>query len=129
MSDTDVIDRPRAETNAVPAADADPILAIENLTTVFPTIDGDVRAVEDVSFVIRPGETVAVVGESGSGKSVTAKSILRLTDYQNAEVRRGTVRSAPGTARASIWRRPARRLCAPSAATKSRSSSRSRSPR
>jgi len=102
MPDAALLDRPRADASAAAAAATpEPVLAIENLTTVFPTIDGDVRAVEDVSFVIRPGETVAVVGESGSGKSVTAKSILRLTDYQNAEVRRGSItfRSRDGEAR------------------------------
>ena len=68
-----------------------PVLSIRNLRTVFPTIDGDVVAIDDVSFDVGPGETVAVVGESGSGKSVTAKSILRLTDYQGGEVRGGQI--------------------------------------
>ena len=69
----------------------EPILEICDLTTVFPTIDGDVTAVADMTFSIRAGETIAVVGESGSGKSVTARSILRLTDYQGAEIRSGSV--------------------------------------
>ncbi len=74
---------------ATPAPE--PILEICDLTTVFPTVDGDVTAVADMTFSIRAGETIAVVGESGSGKSVTARSILRLTDYQGAEIRSGSI--------------------------------------
>lgn len=55
-----------------------PLLEISGLTTVFPTDDGVVRAVQDVSFTIGRGQTVGLVGESGCGKSVTGLSILRL---------------------------------------------------
>jgi ABC-type glutathione transport system ATPase component len=79
------------------SANAGPVLDIRNLRTVFPTIDGDIVAIDDVSFQINPGETVAVVGESGSGKSVTAKSIMRLTDYQGGEVRSGSMLYAPAS--------------------------------
>jgi oligopeptide/dipeptide ABC transporter ATP-binding protein len=55
-----------------------PLLEVRSLRTEFRTGAGVVRAVNDVSYSVDPGETVAVVGESGSGKSVGALSILRL---------------------------------------------------
>jgi peptide/nickel transport system ATP-binding protein len=54
------------------------ILEIHHLSTHFPTRAGVVKAVDDVSFAIPKGSTLALVGESGSGKSVTSLSIMRL---------------------------------------------------
>lgn len=64
---------------------ANTLLKVENMKTVFKTREGHLEAVDGVSFSIAKGETVAIVGESGSGKSVSALSILRLLD-SNGEV-------------------------------------------
>jgi oligopeptide transport system ATP-binding protein len=54
------------------------LLEVNNLKTYFFTRAGVVKAVDDVSFTMKPGETLGVVGESGCGKSVTALSVIRL---------------------------------------------------
>jgi oligopeptide/dipeptide ABC transporter ATP-binding protein len=56
----------------------DALLQVRNLRTSFPSEDGLVHAVDNVSFSVRRGEALALVGESGCGKSVTAMSIMRL---------------------------------------------------
>ncbi len=55
-----------------------PLLEVEDLRVRFDAPEGEVRAVDGVSFRIREGETLGLVGESGCGKSVTALSLLRL---------------------------------------------------
>jgi peptide/nickel transport system ATP-binding protein len=55
-----------------------PLLEIRGLSVNFFTEEGTVKAVENVSFEIHPGEILSLVGESGCGKSVTGLSILRL---------------------------------------------------
>jgi peptide/nickel transport system ATP-binding protein len=55
-----------------------PLLSVKNLHTYFDTYAGQIKAVEDVSFSLNPGEMLGVVGESGCGKTVMARSLMRL---------------------------------------------------
>jgi oligopeptide transport system ATP-binding protein len=66
-----------------------PLLDIRNLTTKFATMDGTVHAVNDVSFILDEGETLAIVGESGCGKTVTMLSILRMIPEPPGKVTQG----------------------------------------
>jgi len=80
-----------AERHALGAPPPDDILLdVRNLRTVFHVMDGDVPAVDGVSFQLRPGRSIGIVGESGSGKSVTALTIMRLLDIPPAEVMPGS---------------------------------------
>ncbi len=78
--------------SAVPSnvTDTEPVLAVENLETIFHTQDGKVHAVNGVSFSLQAGELLGVVGESGSGKSVTMMSCLKLLPMPPAEIVNGS---------------------------------------
>ena len=71
----------------------EPILKIKNLKTYFPIkggffgqTTGYVRAVDDVSFDVYPGETLGLVGESGCGKTTIGRTIIRLEDSTEGEI-------------------------------------------
>ena len=69
----------------------DMVLDVKNLQTVFFTNSGLFKAVDDVSFTVRRGETLAIVGESGCGKSVSALSIMRLVPDPPGRIVGGSV--------------------------------------
>lgn len=71
--------------------DADTLLSVEHLTTAFRTEEGTIRAVDDVTFRVRKGKTLAIVGESGCGKSVTALSLMRLIPDSNGLIEKGKI--------------------------------------
>src|SRR6201993_4709901 len=67
------------------------VLEISGLRTYLFTRSGVVKGVDDISFSVRRGETLAVVGESGCGKSMTALSIMRLVPNPPGKIVGGTI--------------------------------------
>ncbi len=67
------------------------LLDVRGLKTYFRTEEGTVKAVDDLSFSLKPGRTLGLVGESGSGKSVTSLSILRLLPDIGSNIAGGTI--------------------------------------
>jgi peptide/nickel transport system ATP-binding protein len=89
---TGTSDEPTETPETVSTAER-PLLEVSNLTTRFPIrsglfgkVSGRVHAVENISFTLRAGETLALVGESGCGKSTTGRSILKLTEPDSGTV-------------------------------------------
>jgi ABC-type glutathione transport system ATPase component len=68
------------------------LIEVDDLRVHFPLEDGTVKAVDGVSWHIDRGEILAVVGESGSGKTVTALSLMRLSDHDGGRIVSGAIR-------------------------------------
>ena len=80
-----------SQTGDATNGDGRPLLEVKNLKTQFFTQDGIVRAVDDISFYVMPGETLGIVGESGCGKSMTGLSIMRLIPNPPGKIVNGEV--------------------------------------
>ncbi|QAY70311.1 ABC transporter ATP-binding protein [Xylanimonas protaetiae] len=72
--------------------DDEPILEVDDLYVHFSTREGQVRAVNGVSYTVSQGETLAILGESGSGKSVSAQAIMGILETPPAVIRGKGVR-------------------------------------
>jgi len=75
-----------------PGHNAETVLEVEGLQTYLFTRLGVVKAVDDVSFSVRRGDTLAIVGESGCGKTMTALSLLRLVPNPPGRIVAGSIK-------------------------------------
>ncbi|MGI6636550.1 MAG: ABC transporter ATP-binding protein [Christensenellales bacterium] len=69
----------------------DNLLEIHDLTVQYVTVDGTVRAVNDLSFSLKKGETLGLVGETGAGKTTTVKAIMRILPVPPSVIRSGRI--------------------------------------
>jgi len=83
---------PDHRADAMAKTRSDVALEVDGLTTWFYTRRGIVKAVDNVSFHVRRGETLAIVGESGCGKSITALSVIRLIPTPPGRIVSGSVK-------------------------------------
>jgi peptide/nickel transport system ATP-binding protein len=83
---------PDHRADAMARTNSDVALEVDGLTTWFYTRRGIVKAVDNVSFHVRKGETLAIVGESGCGKSITALSVIRLIPTPPGRIVAGSVK-------------------------------------
>src|SRR5437588_10589222 len=84
----------RSQSSSTATLDGESLLEVRNLKTYYPVLGGVLRrrigwvkAVDDVSFAIKGGETLGLVGESGCGKTTVGRSIIRLLKPVSGEVR------------------------------------------
>jgi len=75
----------------------DTLLSVRDLSVAFDSPEGEIRAVDGVSFDLRAGETLGLVGESGCGKTVTALSLLRLIPTPPGRIASSSVIEFQGT--------------------------------
>ena len=85
---------PSRKTPELPKIESGPLVEVRHLKTWFPSVKSFwgktrqwVKAVDDVSLSVFPGETLGIVGESGSGKSTLGRSLLLLEEPQSGEIR------------------------------------------
>lgn len=71
--------------------DQPPLLAVKHLGVAFQSDQGQVLAVDDVSFELWPGQVLGIAGESGCGKSVTALSLMRLLPKPVSKIKQGEI--------------------------------------
>lgn len=69
----------RAAAKTMSPPDKTAVLEVRNLHVIYETAEGPVKAVNDVSFTIKPGERMGLIGESGSGKTTAATAMMRLS--------------------------------------------------
>ncbi|MGV3541000.1 MAG: ABC transporter ATP-binding protein [Rufibacter sp.] len=87
-----------------------PLLQVEQLNIQFQTRQGLVQAVENVSFQLQKGETLAIVGESGSGKTVTALSLMQLLEMQSATVAGSALFQSPKLGEVDLFSLPEKQM-------------------
>jgi ABC-type dipeptide/oligopeptide/nickel transport system ATPase component len=80
-----------ASTHDAATTPAAPLLQTEGLSVAYRSRGGNVVAVQDVSIVVRAGESVALVGESGSGKTTVARALLGLLPERIAQIESGRI--------------------------------------
>ncbi len=83
---TEVLGATAPETTVPAERKNEPFLVVDNLSVQFPTYDGLVQAVTEMSYSVDLGETLGIVGESGSGKSVSSMAVLGLHDIKRSRL-------------------------------------------